>query len=265
MDAASLSSYYSGRINKFMFHDRVAFGGSIIAVGCIYMWLAEFPLKNGKTWAWWLLLFSGITGFGSFLSYLGYGYLDKWHGIATLLLLPFYIFGMIRSRKLFPGGLAIKDVFINVNQAGYKTHYQFGILLLQITGLGLLSGGLTIMFVGMTDVFVPQDLEYMQIKSCSSLEGINTKLVPLIAHDRACFGGGIATIGLIVFFTIRRAEETKSMWETLFIALNIGFLSAIGIHFHIGYTDILHLAPAYFGYIIALAGLALTYKKFVKE
>jgi hypothetical protein len=77
MGAQRLSTYKSGRITNFMFHDRVAFGGSIMAVGGIYMWLAEFPLKNGRAWAWWILLFSGSIGFGSFLTYLGYGYLDN--------------------------------------------------------------------------------------------------------------------------------------------------------------------------------------------
>jgi hypothetical protein len=117
------------------------------------------------------------------------------------------------------------------------------------------------MYIGITDVFVPQDLGYMGVVSCGNISEVNENLVPLIAHDRACFGGGLATIGLILFFTVRRAEELKSMWETLFLALNAGFLCAIGIHFYINYTDLTHLAPAIMGYLIALIGLGLTFKK----
>src|SRR5207342_1652995 len=67
----------------------------LIAIGWLYLWLVEFPLRAGECWAWWAFLLSGITGFGSFLAYLGYGYLDSWHGIATLFLLPVYLIGMI--------------------------------------------------------------------------------------------------------------------------------------------------------------------------
>src|SRR5262245_59545039 len=76
------------RIVHFMIHDRVAFGGALIAIGAVYMWLAEFPLRRGEAWAWWTLLASGACGFSSFLAYLGYGYLDSWHGAGTLFLLP---------------------------------------------------------------------------------------------------------------------------------------------------------------------------------
>ena len=81
-----------------MFHDRVAFGGALIAIGVLYMWLAEFPLRRGEAWAWWAFVVSGIFGFGSFLAYLGYGYLDTWHGAATLLVLPCFVIGLAKSR-----------------------------------------------------------------------------------------------------------------------------------------------------------------------
>jgi len=39
------------RIVHFMFHDRVSFGGVLITIGLLYMWLAEFPLRCGLAWA----------------------------------------------------------------------------------------------------------------------------------------------------------------------------------------------------------------------
>ena len=44
------------------------------------------------------ILISGVCGFASFLCYLSYGYLDNWHGIATLCLLPAYLTGLWRAR-----------------------------------------------------------------------------------------------------------------------------------------------------------------------
>ncbi len=79
------------RIVHFMIHDRISFGGALVAIAVLHLWLAEFPLRHGETWAWWTLVISGVSGFGSFLSYLGYGYLDTWHGAATLGLLPCFI------------------------------------------------------------------------------------------------------------------------------------------------------------------------------
>lgn len=260
MDAERLSLYYGGRITAFMFHDRVAFGGSIIAVGMIYMWLAEFPLKQGKAWAWWILLLSGIIGFGSFLTYLGYGYLDRWHGVATLLLLPVFIIGLYRSWSLIATGeKGWGDLFYVANKAGINNKTAFGFLLLRFTGLGMLAGGLSIMMIGMTSVFVPQDLAFIGVASCGPLTVVNKQLIPLIAHDRACFGGGVATIGLILFFTVRRADEKRSMWEVIFLSVNVGFATALGIHFYIGYTNFIHILPAILGWLIALTGLGLTY------
>jgi len=37
-------------------------------MGALYMWLAEFPLRNREAWAWWVFVISGLSGFGSFLT-----------------------------------------------------------------------------------------------------------------------------------------------------------------------------------------------------
>jgi hypothetical protein len=66
MTAQDLCRLDQCRIVHFMFHDRVSFGGALIAVGSLYLWLAEFPLRQGQAWAWWLFFVSGIVGFGSF-------------------------------------------------------------------------------------------------------------------------------------------------------------------------------------------------------
>ncbi|MEI7581560.1 hypothetical protein [Runella sp.] len=251
LNAQELSRFYKGRITYFMFHDRVAFGGSIISVGILYMWLAEFPLRNKEAWAWWVFLFSGCIGFGSFLTYLGFGYFDTWHGIGTALLIPFYVTGLVKSYQNLRGK-SYKDLFVTTNKTALTTRACIGKILLQLVSTGLFLGGIVIMTVGMTTVFVPQDLEFMEIPVCGLLDQISPQLIPLIAHDRACFGGGLATIGLMLFFIIRRSHFTRNLWEVLFLSLFIGFSCAIGIHFIIEYTDLIHLAPAYLGFYCRL-------------
>ncbi|MBW3554301.1 MAG: hypothetical protein KY466_12355 [Gemmatimonadetes bacterium] len=51
MSAADLCALAECRINDFMFHDRAAFGGSLIAVAVLYLWLVEFgqgPFPRGR-------------------------------------------------------------------------------------------------------------------------------------------------------------------------------------------------------------------------
>jgi MFS family permease len=258
LDAVELSQFNNGAITRFMFHDRISFGGSIMAVGFLYMWLAEFPLKNGEGWAWYLFLFSALIGFGSFLTYLGYGYFDTWHGVATILLLPFFITGLVRSRSLVRSDTSAINILTAKRKFSFKTRFDIGKVFLLFSSLGMLSAGLTIMTVGMTTIFVPQDLEYMDITVCG-IEKINSNLRPLIAHDRAAFGGGLATIGLLYFFIIRKSDPTISLWQIIALSMTVGFSTAIGVHYLIGYTSWTHLLPAYFGAGTSLIGLALTY------
>lgn len=259
MTADQLMYYKNGRIAKFMFHDRISYGGSLVSVGILYVWLALVPLKRKQSWAWWVLLFSGVYGFLSFLSYLGYGYYDSWHGLGTISILPFFILGLYYSydkqQQTFITSLRLANKSFSVKSRVGKGH-----VLLLVNAVALLLGGMVIMVVGMTTVFVPEDLEYMSILVCN-LENINPNLVPVIAHDRTSFGGGLAVIGIILIFIVRNGKPTKILWEVLAVSISIGYLSAILVHFAIGYLNFLHLLPAFVGYAIFLIGLFLVEKQ----
>ncbi len=110
MDATALVHAGHRRLLKFMFHDRVAYGGSLLAIGFGYLWLAEFPMCARASWAWWALLLSGSVGFLAFLTYLGQGYLDTWHGVATLFLLPVFVAGLWRSR---PEKFSVRSAWVS--------------------------------------------------------------------------------------------------------------------------------------------------------
>jgi hypothetical protein len=250
------------RIVHFMFHDRVSFGGVLIAIGTLYLWLAEFPLRHRQAWAWWLFLASGVLGFGSFLAYLGYGYLDTWHGVATLGLLPCFVLGLARAYSRLRPPVSPPCLLRQAVTVPWASSLGLGRACLLGTALGLIGAGATILVVGVTCVFVPQDLAYMGL-SAEDLQAINSRLVPLIAHDRAGFGGGVCTYGALLFFCVWCGGPSPGLWQALCLSGLAAFATAIGVHPLIGYTDPAHLAPAAVGATIFIAGLVLTFKPMV--
>jgi hypothetical protein len=245
MSAEELCAVNGCRIVHFMIHDRVAFGGVVTVIGAIYLWLVCFPLRRREAWAWWTLLLSGVEGFGSFLLYLGHGYLDTWHGTATLALLPCFVLGLWRSRPAAPNA-NWRDLLRPAEPIDWRTRVGIGRMLLYATGIGLTCAGLTIMTVGATAVFVPQDLEFLQMTP-AEITAVSERLIPLIAHDRAGFGGGVCCCGLLIFSLAWWGRRTRNWWQILFLAGAVGFGCAIGVHPAIGYNDLLHLLPAYLG------------------
>jgi hypothetical protein len=237
------------RILDFMIHDRVSFGGVLVAIGVLYLWLVLFPLRRRESWAWWALALSGLAGFLSFLAYLGYGYLDTWHGVATLALLPMFLVGMVRARGL-------RRERVDPTSLDLRSGPGVGRTLLLLSSIGISAAGLTIMTVGMTSVFVPQDLEFMGVTR-KAISAINPHLVPLIAHDRAGFGGALVSFGVAMFACLRYARPSRALWQALTIAGAAGFGSAIGVHPAIGYLSVSHLGPAVMGCVVFVVGLAL--------
>jgi len=248
----------SPNLVKFMLHDRAAFGGVLLSLGSWYLWLAYYPMANGQRWAWITFCISGFFGFGSFLLYLGYGYLDIWHGIATLCLLPFFLLGLKNSRQLIQDTQRFK-IFPKRADLLIRNNHSIALILLYFYAFGLLSAGVVISFVGITTIFVPSDLEFIQL-CADDIGAISDNLLGVIAHDRAGFGGALFTTGIMVWLIISNAQFSKSLWQTLLVSGIFGFIPAIGIHFYIGYTDFLHVLPAFLGAGIFAAGIYLASK-----
>ena len=222
VSAAELCALADCRVTDFMLHDRAAFGGALIAIGVLYLWLITFPLHAREPWAWWTVAITGFVGFLSFLAYFGYGYLDTWHGTATLFLLPCFLLGLALSYGRLDSPRDVRSIVRAGAGVSPTSSFGIGRLLLLATAGGMIAGGGTILVIGMTKVFVPQDLTFMGVLP-EQLHAVNPRLVPLIAHDRAGFG------------------------------------CAIGVHFAVGYTDFVHLGPAIVGAVLFAAGLLLTY------
>ncbi len=258
MDARQLCEVRGCRIVHFMFHDRVAFGGALVAVGTLYLWLAAFPIREGEAWAWWLFALSGAVGFASFFSYLGTGYVDTWHGAATLGLLAAFLGGLRGSYGLLRPPRGWRGLLRPGGGGGA------GRALLLATAAGMIAGGASILAIGSTRVFVDTDLGFMGV-TAAELRALNPRLVPLIAHDRAGFGGGILTCGCLVLGCVWCGRPSRALWQALAVAGTAGFGCAVGVHFAVGYTDAIHLLPAAAGASLFLAGLALSRRSMIAE
>ncbi|MGH9224091.1 MAG: hypothetical protein ACRD2W_10005 [Acidimicrobiales bacterium] len=253
MSADDLCRIASCRVVDFMVHDRAAFGGTLAGLGVLYVWLTVFPLARGERWAWWVWLVSASAGFASFLAYLGYGYLDSWHGAGTLLLLPVFVLGMVRARRLLSRPVVL---WPPAGWEGGRSPATVGRAILRAGAGATAAGGLIILWVGVSDTFVPEDLEFMRV-SAQQLRDVNPRLVPLMAHDRAGFGGAVFTMGLTTFLSLWFAPPARHLHEAVATAGAISLVAAIGIHGFVGYTDFMHLLPALGAATLLVFGLAL--------
>lgn len=254
MSATELCAVADCRIVHFMFHDRVAFGGTLISVAILYAWLVAVPLRDGASWAWWTLLSTGALGFGSFALYLGYGYLDSWHGVGTVALLPIFVLGLMvsRTRVAHRADAWMRSPALTEARRSVRVG-RWGLL---ATGGGLTLAGAVIMYLGATEVFVAEDLGFIGLTRQSIAE-VNERLIPLIAHDRAGFGGGLTTTGVLLLLCVWHAPPTRAFHQAVLASGLAGFGFAIGTHFVEGYVNPVHLAPAFAGATLFLASIAL--------
>ena len=255
MTPGELCALHACRIVHFIFHDRVSFGGTLMAVGTLYLWLIAFPLRAGEAWAWGTLLVTGTWGFLSFLAYLIYGYLDTWHAVASAGMLPLFVAGMGMTWRLLPGGGGRwRGVWRPAVPLTLGTRLGFGRACLLFVGAGMAAAGAVITVLGSTVVFVPQDITYLGF-SAAKLGAINPHLIPLIAHDRAGFGGGLACCGLTVLAVVWKARPTRALWQALLVGGVTGFGCAIGVHYKMDYLIASHLAPAWVGAVVYGVGI----------
>ena len=154
------------------------------------MMLSMFGMRYELHWAKTAVVASAAIGFGSFFLYLGYGYFDPLHALSAALLFPMFLFGM-RA-----GGGCILVQKPNVRNSREWYWAQWGQLLLVSLGLAFAVGAIVITAVGITNVFVPQDLDYLCL-SPQDLNAFNDRLIPLIAHDRAGFGGALFSLSIV--------------------------------------------------------------------
>ncbi len=251
----------NSRLLPFMAHDRVCLAGTMIAIGVMYAGLSWFGVRRGLHWAQLSIFASAFTGFASFFSFLGFGYLDPFHAFVTVALLQLLLLGVHA-----PLGTHTPSVAPPLRGDAAWRCSLWGQLLLIVHGGGLLGAGLVISAIGMTHVFVHEDLEFMQT-TADVLVNANPRLVPVVAHDRATFGGMLISSGLIFLLPAMWGYRNGSawLWWTTVVAGLLAYVSAIGVHFAVGYRDAVHLAPAFAGMGLFGLGLGLSYSFLCNE
>jgi hypothetical protein len=243
------------RLLPFMAHDRVSLAGTMMTIGILYTGLAAIGLRRGLHWAQVAVQLSACAGFGTFFLFLGFGYFDPFHAFVTAILFQFLLL-MLHSRLAQPAAIPPPGLH-NDRRWGLGL---WGQLLHVAQATAFLAAGTTIALIGVTEVFVPEDLEFMQT-TAEALRSVSPRLVPLIAHDRASFGGMIVASGLcflgVALWGFRRGA--RWIWWTLLLAGIPGYACAIGVHFIVGYKNLWHLTPAFAGLAVFVMAQALSY------
>lgn len=270
----------NGRLPAFMAHDRVSLAGTLLALGVLYAQLAYYGIRRGIGWARRAFVVSSGVGFASFFLFLGFGYLEPLHAAATLVLFVLFVAGLRgwshpdRVSAAFSGRLTRSNGRAAAPSAGTGfparqaqirngrriRRMHRGQVLLLLTGGGLAVGGLVIALLGATTVFVPSDLDFLRTTP-ALLQATNPRLIPLVAHDRATFGGGLVAIGLAVALSAWWGYRpgARWLWWTMVAAGTPGFIATLGVHLAVGYIDVGHLAPALLGLLLYTPALALSY------
>jgi hypothetical protein len=212
------------------------------------------PLRRGYGWAWWLLAVSVAVGVTGFLAFLGYGYLDPWHAAGTVLLAVLFGVGLALARRLRDPARRVRAELL----PSLSTRVGLGRAILLAGAAGVAVAGLDILHIGATSVFVAEDVGFMGVDA-HALHGLDPRLVPFIAHDRASFGAAVLVTGLTTFVHLWCAESSRAMWVAILAAGTVSLGAAIGTHVAVGYLNAWHLAPPLVGAVALVAGLALTW------
>lgn len=227
------------RLLDFMAHDRLSLAGTLVSLGLLYGMLTVFGVRRGVHWAARAMGGSIVVGLASFFLFLSHGYLDPLHAVLSGTIALLFVLGR-RWPATSPPDVPAPDL---VNDAAWR-RAMVGQLALVLLAAGLVGGGLTIAFVGGSRVFVASDLAFMHT-SYERLAAVSRRLLPLIAHDRAGFGGALVATGVasggVALWGFRRGACW--VWWTVLLSGLPGLAGTLAIHVAVGYTDAAHLAP----------------------
>ena len=241
------------RLLGFMEHDRITLAGTLISIGLLYASLAWNGMRRGWRWSKRALAASGAVGFANLFLFLGFHYVDPLHIALSAGLFPLFALAFLLQtpRIVHPSRDLDNDSAWRLGLTGQL--FFIGL------GVGLVVAGITISAVGITSVFVFSDLQFLQTTAVS-LSNANAHLLPLIAHDRAGFGGALASDGvavtLIALWGFRRGE--RWIWWTLLLAGLAGLLSGIYAHIAVGYLEFGHLFPVFVSGVVFILGLGFS-------
>jgi dihydroorotate dehydrogenase len=253
MDRAALTAL-NPRLLDFLEHDRISFAATTVSVAIQYLALAVVAARRHEHWARVALVASSCVGLVSFFLFLGFSYFDPLHLVVWIGVAASLLWGLRGPADRLPR-VPVPDLR---NDAAWKRG-QWGQLLYVGLGAGLVLAGVTVSVIACTQVFIATDLDFLHAQR-SMLEAANPKLLPLVSHDRAGFGGALAADGVAVLLTalwgFRRGA--RWVWWTLLASGLVGFAGVVWIHASIGYLHPWHMAPAYLALAVFAVASALT-------
>ncbi|HEX7291999.1 MAG TPA: hypothetical protein VF250_12810 [Conexibacter sp.] len=258
MSVAELCRLDDCRVVQFISHDCAVYGGICLANGTLWTWIVRAPLRRREPWAWWtLVIATGVLVLG-FLSFLGYGYFDTVHAAILAGVVGCASAGLWLTRGVARRSSPLRALVAQATPAWLWSPAGRGRLLLLGLATALVAGGSSIVAIATTRVFVPEDTEFLRL-SGEQVRAIDPQLVPVMAHDRAEFGAGLLLFGVLVAATAWNGVRPRS--RGLLIALGVAgmmhFTAAFVAHSLIGYLDVVHLFPVYWGATVLLLALAL--------
>jgi hypothetical protein len=235
---------HAGNLIGYMMHNRVSFGGALIAIGLLYVWMANVLLREGAAWAWWAFLLSGYLGVSSFLGYFLTDYLDMWHGFGSIGLALTITLGLVLSFQMLVPPRGIKHIWPKDIFESLFSRFTIGRLILSIWAFGMMVGGFLVLETGVVRVFVPEDLQFMR-STIDVLKQINPQVIPFVAHDRIGFGGALFSCGIAALGCVWHGLKpgSKVALGVLSAAWFMQTITAIGVHPLVGYNNLWHLFP----------------------
>ena len=235
---------FNDNLIPFLQHDRITMAGCMAAIGINDIGFA-LAMRRGWPWARAGFLAAGAIGFPTFFLFLGYEFFDPLHFAVAVGFFPLYLGGVFG-----PKADPTWRVPIEVDEPQRRAALDAQLMMVMLA-VGVFLSGIVIMVIGLRDVLIPSDRVFLDAEQSTFEAALDGRLLRFIAHDRAGFGGALASLGLgLLTMTLWgwRSGERSTWWSLLGAAI-VGFGAALSVHLVVGYTDLFHLAPVYLGIV----------------
>ncbi|MDF3056629.1 MAG: hypothetical protein K0R17_844 [Rariglobus sp.] len=244
----------SPKLHAFMAHDRGTLAGVMLGLGWLYAVVAWRGIRHAVAGAKTAVAASALAGFSSFFSFLGFGYFDTLHAFVAVVLFQLTVQLMVGA----DGGRGPVAVPRDDEDGSWR-RAQWGQLLWVVHAVGLVLAGCVILAIGMTQVFVSEDLAFLCMDA-GQVRAMGERVVSVVAHDRATLGGMLWASGVGMLLPVLWCHQRGASWLWWAVA-GLGlpaYAAALGMHAWVGYTDWRHIVPAFVGLALWAGGLVLS-------
>ena len=244
----------SPKLFAFMAHDRGTLAGTMLGLGGLYAMLGWHGARRGAHGAKSAIVASSLAGFASFFAFFGFGYFDALHAFVAVVLFQLTVQIMSGADEITPRTAHPID-----REYAAWLPAQWGQLLWLLHAAGLLVAGAVILGIGMSSVFVSEDLAFLCITREQAAD-LGPKMWGVVAHDRATLGGMLLASGVAMFLTVLWCYRRGAAWVwTAMLGLGApAYAASLGVHFWVGYVDWRHLVPGFAGLALWALGLGLS-------